>query len=297
MKKNKGLIIVLMGGNSNEREVSLNSGNAVLKALKNKGLTCQSFDWYGNNLDKLWSYNIKKVFIALHGKGGEDGFIQKELEQRNINYTGSNATTSKNCMDKSITKEICLTHNLPVIESIILNKNCNIPDINFPLPWAVKPTTQGSSIGISKVCRKSEINKALSMAFSYDNNIIIEQWIIAKEYSVSILKEQILPVVEIVTPNGFYDYNAKYINNDTKYICPAVLSNGILNNLIKITKKISKIMQIKDWARVDFIIKDDSTYILEVNTVPGLTTHSIVPMAAKECGIDFDDLIVKILNG
>ena len=167
MHKINYTVVVIMGGNSSEREVSLNSGNAVLAALKEQKIQCFAFDWLGDNLDLLFKEKFDKVFIALHGKGGEDGFIQQELESRNIPYTGTNSKNSKNCMDKNITKQICQQNKLPVTPWVLVKKLEKIPSINFPLPWAIKPTLEGSSVGISKVTTKNALTNALNNAFKY----------------------------------------------------------------------------------------------------------------------------------
>lgn len=294
--KEEIIIAVIMGGNSSEREVSIMSGKAVLQALKNKNIQCFAFDWKGNNLQNLYLHKFDKVFIALHGRGGEDGFIQKELANKNIPYTGSCAESSQNCMDKIITKNICKQHNLPLVKWVVATKN-NIPNIDFGLPFAVKPSLEGSSFGISNVKKIDDLQNALDLAHKYDENAIIEEWIDGKEYTVAILNDVALPVVEIVTQGSFYDYAAKYKSQATNYICPAKIENKFSEKLQNLALKVFTIMNCKTWARVDFIVKNDDIFILEINTVPGMTAHSLVPIAAKQNGIDFDNLVVKIING
>jgi D-alanine-D-alanine ligase len=289
------IIAVLMGGNSSEREISLASGNAILKSLKSSNINCFGFDWNGDNLNELWTKQFDKVFIALHGKGGEDGFIQNILEQKNIPYTGTNSQNSKKCLDKNTTKQICKDNNLPTSEWIFLKKDEKIPKVNLPI--AVKPTTEGSSIGISKVEKSTELKNAIKNAFKYNDEIILESWITGKEYSVSIVKNEVFPVVEIITGSEFYDFEAKYKSTTTNYQTPAKLSETLTKKMQNLAKKTFEVMGMKDWGRVDFIKdKSDNFYILEVNTVPGMTNHSLVPMAAKSAGINFDDLVLDVLK-
>jgi len=292
------MIAVLMGGNSAERAVSLNSGEAVYQSLKNQAIECFQFDWQGDNLDDLWSKSFDKAFIVLHGRGGEDGYIQKQLEQRNITYTGTNSSASEQCMNKATTKSIWAQHDLPLATSVLANIGEPTPIINFPLPWAVKPILEGSSIGISKVAHAKELDKALELAWQYDDQALIEQWIEGGEYTVSILGGNTLPVIQIIADHGFYDYESKYHSDETQYLCPCGLSNALEQQLQSIALKAFNIMGAKNWGRVDFILdKDQMPYLLEINTVPGMTSHSLVPMAATAIGLSFDELVLEILNG
>ncbi|MBA5247958.1 MAG: D-alanine--D-alanine ligase [Gammaproteobacteria bacterium] len=290
-------IAVLMGGNSAERVISLNSGNAVYNALKNQGVDCFKFDWHGDNLEQLWTQKFDKAFIVLHGRGGEDGYIQRQLEQRNITYTGSNAVASEHCMNKATTKDIWQQHNLPLSPSVLAKVGQQPPDIDFPLPWAVKPILEGSSIGISKLEAAEALNKALEVAWQYDEVALIERWIEGGEYTVSILNGKTLPVIQIKTGQGFYDYQSKYLANDTQYLCPCGLSDADEKSLQKIAMQAFTAIGAKTWGRVDFILdKDNTPYLLEINTVPGMTSHSLMPMAAAIEGLDFDALVLAILN-
>jgi len=291
------MIAVLMGGNSAERAVSLNSGEAVYQALKNQNIECFKFDWQGDNLDKLWSQSFDKAFIVLHGRGGEDGTIQQQLEQRNIAYTGTNSTSSEQCMNKATTKAIWAQHDLPLASSVLANIGEPTPIHDLPLPWAVKPILEGSSIGISKVTYARELDKALALAWQYDDQALIEQWIEGEEYTVSILGEKTLPVIQIIADHGFYDYESKYHSDETQYLCPCGLPNTLEQQLQSIALNAFNIMGAKTWGRVDFILdKDQKPYLLEINTVPGMTSHSLVPMAAKAIGLSFDELVLTILN-
>ncbi|TEU20912.1 MAG: D-alanine--D-alanine ligase [Gammaproteobacteria bacterium] len=291
------MIAVLMGGNSAERAVSLNSGEAVYQSLKNQNIECFKFDWKDHNLDGLWSQSFDKAFIVLHGRGGEDGTIQRQLEQRNIAYTGTNSNSSKQCMNKATTKSIWAQHDLPLAPSILANIGESIPTISFPLPWAVKPILEGSSIGISKVNNKQALDKALELAWQYDDQALIEQWVEGEEYTVSILNGKALPVIQIVADHGFYDYESKYHSDETQYLCPCGLSSALEQQLQSIALNAFNIMNAKTWGRVDFILdKDQKPHLLEINTVPGMTSHSLIPMAAKAAGLSFDELVLTILN-
>lgn len=292
------MIAVLMGGNSAEREVSLNSGKAVHRALKNQGIDCFKFDWQGDNLNELWAKNFDKAFIILHGRGGEDGVIQQQLEKRNIAYTGSDSTASKKCMNKATSKDIWAQHGLPLCPGVLANINSVLPKIDFPLPWAVKPILEGSSIGISKVNQRSQLKSALSLAWQYDKTALIERWIEGGEYTVSILNNKILPVIKIIADKDFYDYKSKYHSNETQYLCPCGLSNTNEQQLQKIALKAFNMMGCKTWGRVDFMMDaQNNPHLLEINTVPGMTAHSLVPMAAKAAKMSFDELVLAIING
>ncbi len=291
------MIAVLMGGYSAEREISLISGRAVYDALVRSNVDCFAFDLTRDNLDVLWDKDFEKAFIVLHGRGGEDGYIQSQLDKRNIPFTGSGALASSLCMDKAKTKDLCGKKNIPLSPSVVATKGYDIETINFTFPWAVKPTLEGSSIGITKVNSHQELNSALELAWQYDDNALIEQWIEGDEYTVAILGERALPSIKIFSDQVFYDYNAKYFSNKTKYLCPSDLSKDEEKNIQALALEAFKATKAYGWGRVDFITdKDRNPYLLEVNTVPGMTSHSLVPMAAKVVGISFEELVVKILN-
>ena len=291
------MIAILMGGNSSERDISLKSGEAVYKSLKNQGVECFKFDWSGDNIEDLWTKKFDKVFIILHGRGGEDGSIQQQLENRSIRFNGSDAKSSKICMDKALTKSICKAKQIPTPPSIIVNENKPIAEINFNLPWVIKPNSEGSSIGISKVDKSTELDQALKLAWMYDKKALIEKWIDGSEYTVAIVEDKALPVVKINFNNELFDYRSKYVSEETKYLCPCELSQSDEQNLQKIALKAFKTIGASGWGRIDFIIdKNNNPYLLEINTIPGLTTHSLVPMAAKAVGMSFDKLITNITN-
>lgn len=291
------MIAVLLGGNSAEREVSLQSGEAVYQALKASGIDCFKFDWQGNNLDQLWARSFDKVFIVLHGRGGEDGYIQGELEKRGIDYTGSNAKASTIGMDKAKTKALWQAHQLPLAPSVVATQGQALPAIEFDLPWAVKPTLEGSSIGISKVSHLEELDAALELAWRYDEHVLVEQWIEGGEYTVSLLNGKALPAIHIVANGQFYDFESKYLSEDTHYLCPAGLAPAVEAQLQTLALQAFEALECQGWGRVDFILdKDQNPYLLEVNTVPGMTSHSLVPMAAKATGLSFEQLVLEILD-
>ncbi len=292
------MIAVLMGGYSTEREISLMSGKAVYKALLKNNVECFPFDLTEDNLDKLWIKEFDKAFIVLHGRGGEDGYIQSLLDKRKVPFTGSGVEASNLCMNKAHTKDVWLKHELPLSPSIVATQGKPIDPIDFPLPWAVKPTMEGSSIGITKVENKNELDTALGLAWQYNNEALIEHWIEGDEYTVAILGNQALPSIKIISDHDFYDYDSKYFSNKTEYLCPSDLSEQQEKNIRTIAMKAFNLTGASDWGRVDFILdKDKNPYLLEINTVPGMTSHSLVPMAAKAAGMNFEQLVLKILHG
>jgi len=292
------MIAVLMGGYSAEREISLMSGKAVYKALLKNNVECFPFDLTEDNLDKLWIKEFDKAFIVLHGRGGEDGYIQSLLDKRKIPFTGSGVESSNLCMNKAHTKDVWLKHELPLSPSIVATQGKPIDPIDFPLPWAVKPTMEGSSIGITKVENKNELDTALELAWQYNDEALIEHWIEGDEYTVAILGNQALPSIKIISDHDFYDYDSKYFSNKTEYLCPSDLSEQQEKNIRTIAMKAFNLTGASDWGRVDFILdKNKNPYLLEINTVPGMTSHSLVPMAAKAAGMNFEQLVLKILHG
>jgi len=292
------MIAVLMGGYSTEREISLMSGEAVYKALLKNNVECFPFDLTEDNLDKLWIKEFDKAFIVLHGRGGEDGYIQSLLDKRKVPFTGSGVEASNLCMNKVHTKDVWLKHELPLSPSIVATQGKPINPIDFSLPWAVKPTMEGSSIGITKVENKNELDMALELAWQYNNEALIEHWIEGDEYTVAILGNQALPSIKIISDHNFYDYDSKYFSNKTEYLCPSDLSEQQEKNIQTIAMKAFNLTGASDWGRVDFILdKYKNPYLLEINTVPGMTSHSLVPMAAKAAGMNFEQLVLKILHG
>ena len=249
-----------MGGYSAEREISLLSGNAVYQALIDSKIDCFSFDLNDKNLDELWKMKFN--------------------------------------MDKAITKDLWKKHSLPISESIVVTKGDTLESISFPLPWAVKPTLEGSSIGITQVKNESELDSALEEAFKYGNQALVEQWIDGDEYTVSILNNNALPSIKITSDHDIYDYHSKYFSSKTQYLCPSDLTSQQELNLQNIALEAFNLTGASGWGRVDFILdKDRNPFLLEINTVPGMTSHSLVPMAAKASNMSFNDLVIKILNG
>ena len=292
------MIAVLMGGYSAERKISLLSGNAVYQALLKSNVDCFSFDLNHENLDTLWEKEFDKAFIVLPGRGGEDGYIQSELMKKGIPFTGSSALASNLCMNKATTKDLWDKHSLPLSRSIVALKGQNLDSIDFPLPWAVKPTLEGSSLGITKVKNQNELDDALKTAWQYNDEALIEQWVEGDEYTVAILDNKTLPSIKIISENNNYDYHSKYDSNKTEYICPSGLTIEQEKKIQMIALKAFNLTGASSWGRVDFILDNNKNpYLLEVNTVPGMTSHSLVPIAAKASGISFEELVIKILNG
>ncbi len=292
------MIAILMGGNSAERDVSLESGKAVYQSLIRQNIACFAFDWQGDNLSELWSKKFDLAFIILHGRGGEDGYIQQQLEKRGIAHTGSDAESSANSMNKHLSKQIWQQSGLPLADSILVERTSALADIHFALPWAVKPVCEGSSIGISKVEKISDLDKALALAWKYDDQVLIEQWIAGNEYTVAILGNKPLPVVKIiVSDQSFYSYTAKYRSANTQYFCPCGLNEQQELHLQQIALKAFNAIGARGWGRIDFIIDEkNQPYLLEINTVPGMTSHSLVPIAAKAEGLCFNQLTKRIIN-
>ena len=292
------MIAVLMGGYSAEREISLLSGNAVYEALLKSNVDCFSFDLNDENLENLWKKEFDKAFIILHGRGGEDGYIQSQLVKKNIPFTGSSALSSKLCMNKAATKDLWNKHNLPLSPSIVAIKGHNLDSISFPLPWAVKPTLEGSSNGITKVKNQNKLDEALETAWHYNDQALIEEWIEGDEYTVAILNNKTLPSIKIISEHDIYDYHSKYFSNITEYLCPSDLTKEQEKNIQMIALKAFNLTGASGWGRVDFILDSNKNpFLLEINTVPGMSSHSLVPIAAKASNITFEELVIQILNG
>ena len=292
---NFGKVAVLMGGRSAEREISLKSGNAVLAALKRKGVDAHAFDPAVEEISDLKQYD--NAFIALHGRYGEDGTMQGALELMGIPYTGSGVLASSLSMDKWRTKLIWQASGIPIAKYELLHADSDFDAVakRLGLPIFVKPSCEGSSIGISKVARSEDLKAAFELAFKYDSLVIAESFVEGMEVQFPILGETVLPSIRIETPHEFYDYDAKYFAEDTRYICPGLSDKeeSILHELIL---KSFRVLGCSGWARVDLIIGKNGPVFLEMNTVPGMTDHSLVPMSARQSGIDFDDLVLRILE-
>ena len=298
MKKEYGKVLVLMGGWSNERDISLISGKYVFESLKNSGIDVSQLDLKKDNLQSIKEINPERVFIVLHGKGGEDGEIQKYLESLGIPYTGSKSLSSKLCMNKRHTKEALLSENIltPRFERITRENISKIQN-NFKYPFIVKPSAEGSSIGVYIVGNKEEYYSAIEENKKISDDYIVEEYIEGTEYTVGIINSSALPVIKLIPPGKFYDFDAKYNSENMQYICPSGLENNIETNLKNISLKAFEILGCKGWGRVDLIIDNEKRpWVIELNTVPGMTSHSLVPMAAKEEGVNFNQLVLKILD-
>jgi len=293
-----GKVAVLMGGLSAEREISLLSGSAVLAALKNKGVDAHGVDVDENIVSELNAGDYQRAFIILHGRGGEDGTIQGLLELMNMPYTGSGVMASSLAMDKLKTKQIWQAMGMPTPAFYILDseESCERALEILSLPLIIKPVLEGSSIGMSKVEIKDELIPAWEKAQRCGGTVIAESWIEGDEYTAAVLDDQILPMIKLKTTHKFYDYDAKYEAQDTEYICPCGLSEQEELNFSELTKKAFNAVSASAWGRVDFMVyQNNKPWLIEVNTVPGMTSHSLVPMAAKQAGMSFDDLTLNIL--
>jgi len=294
-----GKVAVLMGGLSAEREISLLSGNAVLAALKAQGVDAHGVDVSENIVSDLAKQHYQRAFIVLHGRGGEDGTIQALLKLMSVPYTGSGVMASSLAMDKLKTKQIWLAMGLPTPDFCILDseQSCQQALEKLSLPLIVKPVLEGSSIGMSKVESEDELIPAWQKAQQCGGTVIAEHWIEGDEYTAAMLGDQVLPMIKLKTTHKFYDYDAKYEAVDTQYICPCGLSEEKEAEFAALMTKAFNAVGASSWGRVDFIVdKNKQPWLIEVNTVPGMTDHSLVPMAAKQAGISFDELVLKILS-
>ena len=294
-----GKVAVLMGGLSAEREISLLSGNAVMTALLNNGVDAHAIDVHEDIVSELEAGNFQRVFIVLHGRGGEDGTMQGLLEVMKLPYTGSGVMGSSIAMDKLKTKQIWLAMGLPTPDFCILDsrESCAKAIETLSLPLIVKPVLEGSSIGMSMVESEDELIPAWQRALQCGGTVIAERWIDGDEYTATILDDQVLPMIKMKTTHKFYDYDAKYEADDTQYICPCGLSDDQEAAFAELARQAFNAVNASAWGRVDFIVdKNNQPWLIEVNTVPGMTSHSLVPMAAKQAGISFDDLVMSILT-
>ncbi len=292
-----GKVAVLFGGKSAEREVSLKSGAGVLAALQRQGVDAHAFDPAERSLDELRAFD--RVFIMLHGRYGEDGTIQGALELMEIPYTGSGVLASAVGMDKWRTKLLWRAVGLPIPEFVMLDENSDFAAVErqLGLPLFVKPACEGSSIGVSKVRQPGELQTAWREAAKHDALVIAEQAILGGEYTVAILGEQVLPIIKIVPATDFYDYEAKYLRDDTQYLCPCGLPEAREMELRAQALEAFRALGCSGWGRVDFLMDDAGrAYLLEVNTSPGMTDHSLVPMAARVAGISYEQLVLLVLE-
>lgn len=290
-------IAVLMGGDSSEREISLKSGSAVLQGLQQEGFNAIAFDPAERPIESL--RECDRAFIVLHGQGGEDGVMQGVLESLQIPYTGSGVLASALAMDKLRTKQLWRGIGLPTPDFQLLLQSSDLDDaaerMGFPL--MVKPVCEGSSIGMARVERRSDLQQAWENAQQYAGAVIAEQWIEGAEYTAAILGEQPLPVIRLQTPHGFYDYEAKYLAEDTQYLCPCGLNESAEVALQQLALRAFQSLGCQGWGRADIMVDESGDpWLLEVNTVPGMTDHSLVPMAAFHAGITFQQLVRRIVE-
>jgi len=297
--KSFGKVAVLFGGKSAEREVSLKSGAAVLAALLRSGVDAHAFDPATRNLQALVDEGFDCAFIALHGRYGEDGTVQGALELLGIPYTGSGVMASALGMDKWRTKLVWQAAQLPVPDYAVLNESSDWDAIaqRLGLPLFVKPANEGSSVGISKVKATNELQSAYLNAVKHDKLVLAESFVGGGEYTVAIVGEQTLPVIKIEPANEFYDYEAKYLSDDTRYLCPSGLSPEHEVEMQHLAQRAFELIGGQGWGRVDFLMSDEGRpYLLEANTSPGMTDHSLVPMAARQAGIGFEQLVLRVLE-
>tara|TARA_R110002049_G_scaffold182041_2_gene349693 strand:+ start:113433 stop:114356 length:924 start_codon:yes stop_codon:yes gene_type:complete len=294
-----GKVAVLMGGTSGEREISLRSGQAVLKALLNVGVDAHSVDVDKTVFRTLQEGNFDRAFIALHGCGGEDGAMQGGLEVLGLPYTGSDVMASSICMDKLMTKKIWSTSGVRSPKSIPVDAVVDYQQIVTALgvPFVIKPSLEGSSLGIHKVSNEEEFHSAIKDAQKYQGVLMAEQWINGTEFTIAVLNGVALPVIKLDTPHEFYDFDAKYQANDTQYILPCGLCDIEENALKAEALNAFNVTSATGWGRIDVMVDaDGKCWFLEINTVPGMTDHSLVPMAAASANITFDQLVLNILD-
>jgi D-alanine-D-alanine ligase len=294
-----GRVAVLMGGRSAEREISLISGNAVLAGLQRKGIDAYGIDVSFDICQKIASGEFDRAFIVLHGRGGEDGEIQGFLQAVNLPYTGSAITASVLSMNKRLSKLAWIQQGLPTAIFMPVTEQTDTQALvdELGLPLIIKPVNEGSSIGMSKVNDIAELQQAIDLALKYDADVIAEQWIHGEEYTVAILDGEALPAIRLKTPHEFYDFDAKYHANDTEYLCPCGLDADVEQGMQDIAVKAFNALGMKGWGRIDFMRDGQGNlFLLEANSVPGMTDHSLVPLAAKQASLSFEDLVWRILE-
>ena len=292
-----GKVAVLFGGTSAEREVSLNSGSRVLAALQGQGIDAHAFDPASQTLDDLKGYD--RAFIALHGRHGEDGTIQGALEVMHIPYTGSGVLASALAMDKFRTKLMWQAAGLPVPEYALLTADSDFAEIEeqLGLPLFVKPAREGSSIGVTKVKERGALKAAYEEAARHDPLVIAEKGVMGGEYTVGIVGDEVLPIIKIEPATEWYDYEAKYNRDDTRYLCPCGLPEAKEMAIRKGALEAFRVLGGRGWGRVDFLMDEAGNhYFLEVNTAPGMTDHSLVPMGARVAGLDYPALVRRVLE-
>ena len=299
-----GKVGVLLGGKSGERDISLMSGKGVLDALRSKGVNAHAFDPGQQAITELAAQKFDRVFIALHGRYGEDGTMQGLLEQMNLPYTGSGVLASALAIDKQATKRLWSSFNLATPQFAMLNANSDWQKIvqELGLPIIVKPAREGSSLGLSKVSKLEDLPAAYALAAKLDRDVMAEQCIIGEELTCPIVGDgesaRALPVIRIVAPDSNYDYHNKYFSDDTKYLCPTGLDLALEEKVQELALSAYRALGCKGWGRADVMIDraTNQPYLLEMNTAPGMTSHSLVPMAAKAAGVEYADLVLWLLS-
>ena len=299
-----GKVGVLLGGRSGEREISLLSGNGVLEALLEKGVDAHAFDTGLRNPTELATAHFDRVFIALHGRFGEDGTIQGLLELLNLPYTGSGVLASALAIDKIATKRIWMSSGLatPQFELLSATSDWSAVVQNLGLPLIVKPAHEGSSLGLTKVQALEQLPDAYALALSLDKKVMAESCIIGPELTCPLVGEgeaaEALPVIQIIPPNANYDFHNKYFSNETQYLCPTELDEKLNQAVQRLALDAYRVLGCKTWGRADIMIDERTRqpYLLEMNTSPGMTSHSLVPMAAKAAGVSYGDLVLWILS-
>lgn len=296
---NFGKVAVLMGGWSAERSISLKTGEAILAALMAQGIDAEGIDADREVIRRISEQHYDRVFVALHGRGGEDGVIQGALELIGMPYTGSGVMASALCMNKLMTKRVWLGAGLPTPRYLLLEQGFDSRAIvaELGLPLIVKPALEGSSIGMSKVEGVEQLHTAFDKASPYGAHILAERWVSGGEYTVAILENQALPAIRLETPRAFYDFEAKYSSSETRYHCPCGLPEKKEREIKELALKAFAVVGARGWGRVDLILDEsEQPWLIEINTVPGMTDHSLVPMAAAAAGISFKELVVCILK-
>lgn len=295
--KDFGKVAVLLGGESGEREVSLESGSAVLQALRNRNIDAHPIDAVGNYIQQLIEGNYDRAFIILHGKIGEDGCVQGALEAIKLPYTGSGVAASALAMDKARSKMVFHSLGIPTLGFTVAYhlKQAQQAVAKLGFPVAVKPVAEGSSLGTYCVMSDDALESAFTDARQY-GPVLIEPWVTGKDVFVTVLGDEVFPSVEVQTASQFYDYEAKYKSDQTQYFCPGKLTDELEQKVRELAKKAFYALGCTGWGRIDFMIdQQHNPWVLEVNTIPGMTSHSLVPMSAKEAGLSFDDLVMCIL--
>lgn len=299
-KTKYGRVAVLMGGVSSEREISIMSGSGVLKALLSRGVDAVAVD-PAEGLGRLVTEKFDRAYIALHGRFGEDGTIQGVLEYLQIPYTGAGVQASAVAIDKALTRALWATAGLPVARGMVVTSASKAADVLKTLGGdiVVKPSREGSSIGVMRLQNAGleEIRQALEEALQFDTNVLVEERIYGSELTVSILDGKALPIIDIQAPEGDYDYKNKYWGDAVRYVCPAKLAPEVAGRVAAASEKAFAVLGARGWGRIDVMMREDGSFVLlELNTSPGMTPHSLVPMAARAVGLSFEDLVLRVLD-